>query len=1249
MVVGRAGETGHPCPAGLTCFRISPRSAVRKNDSRDRAFFSLVSRMPALDSGSGMDSGQRSGWQFWIDRGGTFTDVIGCTPDGRLRTLKLLSENPQRYPDAAIEGIRQLMDLRPGDPIPAERIDVVKMGTTVATNALLERKGERTALVTNRGLGDVLRIGTQQRPRLFDLRIVLPGQLYERVIEVPGRIAADGTELEPLDLEQARRAFELAFRDGIRALAIVCVHAYQDPAHEQILATLAREIGFTQVSASHEVSRLIKMVNRGSTTVVDAYLSPVLRRYVEQVRAALPGVRLLFMQSNGGLAEAGRFHGRDAILSGPAGGAIGAVRAGGEAGLERIIGFDMGGTSTDVMHFAGELERRSETEIAGVRLCVPMMHIHTVAAGGGSICKFDGTRLLVGPESAGAVPGPACYRRGGPLTITDCNLLLGRLVPEHFPRVFGPSGDLPLDRSAAQEALAKLAHAIPGRSAEELTSGFLRIAVENMANAIKTISVARGRDVTQYALVTFGGAGAQHACQVADALGIQEVYIHPLASLLSAYGIGLADVTALREQTIEVPYDPAGWAKALATLQSLEQEAQAELEAQGVETTRTLRRVHLRYAGTNTVLPIDPDGTGEPATAYVDAHRAEFGFVMSGSPLVVDSVSVEAVAHQAERGWSQPGSPGASSPAGDRVNAYFEGRWQQVPLLPSRSLGPGAPPLQGPALLVEADTTIVIEPGWQAQMTPKGHLRLNRWAPLPQAVEHGTGVDPIRLEVFNNRFRAIAEQMGAVLQKTAYSVNIRERLDFSCAIFDPAGKLVANAPHVPVHLGSMGESVRAVIRRTRDSLQPGDVYALNDPYAGGTHLPDITLVSPVWAAGAGSQPLFWVASRGHHADVGGLTPGSMPAASRQIGEEGALLSTLLLVRDGEFHRQNFLAALTAGPFPARNPRQNLGDAQAQIAANETGARELVRLAAEFGPEVVAAYMNYVRENAGEQVRRAIAGLRPGHFTQPMDCGAEIRVAIDVDQRARTATVDFSGTSAQLANNFNAPSSIVYAAVLYVFRCLVAHDIPLNDGCLDGVRIIIPPGSMLAPEFPAAVVAGNVETSQAIANALFAALGVLANSQGTMNNFTFGNAVYQYYETLCGGAGAGDGFAGASAVHTHMTNSRLTDIEVLERRFPVTVEEFSVRSGSGGHGRWAGGDGAVRALRFSESMTVSLLGNNRSIAPSGLQGGGPGQPGMVTLERQDKTPEQLASSAEVTVGPGDRVVVRTPGGGGFGGG
>jgi len=1196
-----------------------------------------------------MDSGQSSGWQFWIDRGGTFTDVIGCAPDGRLRTLKLLSENPQRYPDAAIEGIRQLLELRPGEPIPADQIAVVKMGTTVATNALLERKGERTALVTNRGLGDVLRIGTQQRPRLFDLRIVLPGQLYERVIEVPGRIAADGTEIEPLDPEPARRAFELAFREGIRALAIVCAHAYRDPAHERTLATLAREIGFTQVSASHEASRLIKMVNRGSTTVVDAYLSPVLRRYVEQVRSALPGVRLLFMQSNGGLAEAGRFRGRDAILSGPAGGVIGAVRAGGEAALERIIGFDMGGTSTDVMHFAGELERRSETEIAGVRLSVPMMHIHTVAAGGGSICKFDGTRLLVGPDSAGAVPGPACYRRGGPLTITDCNLLLGRLVSEHFPRVFGPQGDLPLDRSAAQEALARLAREIPDRSAEELTSGFLKIAVENMANAIKTISVARGRDVTQYALVTFGGAGAQHACQVADALGMREVYIHPLASLLSAYGIGLADVRAVREQTVERPYDSAGWAEALAALQGLEREARAELEAQGVETTRAIRRVHLRYAGTNTVLPVDPDGIADPAAAYSEAHRREFGFVMSGSPLVVDSVSAEAVSRQGRFPPSQPDQDGvqASPATGDRVHVYFEDRWLDVPLVPSRSLRPDAPPRQGPALLVEADTTIVIEPGWQAQRTPDGQLKLNRRAPLSQAVDHGTGADPIRLEVFNNRFRAIAEQMGAVLQKTAYSVNIRERLDFSCAIFDPAGKLVANAPHVPVHLGSMGEAVRAVIRRTRDSLRPGDVYALNDPYAGGTHLPDITLVSPVWAAGAASEPLFWVASRGHHADVGGSTPGSMPAGSRRIAEEGALLSTLLLVRNGEFHQHDFLAALTAGPYPARNPQQNLGDAQAQIAANETGARELVGLASEFGPEVVAAYMNHIRENAGEQVRRAIAGLRPGHFIQPMDCGAEIRVAIDVDQQARTATVDFTGTSAQLGNNFNAPSSIVYAAVLYVFRCLVARDIPLNDGCLDGVRIIIPAGSMLAPEFPAAVVAGNVETSQAIANALFAALGVLANSQGTMNNFTFGNATHQYYETLCGGAGAGEGFAGASAVHTHMTNSRLTDVEVLERRFPVTVEEFSVRSGSGGRGRWAGGDGVVRALRFHENMTVSMLGNNRSIAPFGLQGGTPGQPGMVILERQHQPPERLASSAEVAVGPGDRVIIRTPGGGAFG--
>ncbi|HEY2423483.1 MAG TPA: hydantoinase B/oxoprolinase family protein, partial [Chthoniobacterales bacterium] len=1128
-------------------------------------------------------------WQFWIDRGGTFTDIVARAPDGRILSSKLLSDNPEHYPDATVEGIRRMLDLKPDDPIPAEKIASVKLGTTVATNALLERKGERTVLVITRGLADVLKIGTQQRPRLFDLKIVLPEPLYERVVEVDGRFSAEGDEIEPLNLTVVRDALKEVRAQGIRAAAIVCLHGYRYPQHEQAISELARELGFSQVSTSHETSQLINLVNRGDTTVVDAYLSPVLRRYVDGLHEALPGIPLFFMQSNGGLVDASRFQGKNAILSGPAGGIVGAAKVAVRAGISRVIGFDMGGTSTDVTHFAGELERRFETEVAGVRICVPMMHIHTVAAGGGSICWFDGARLRVGPESAGANPGPAAYRRDGPLTVTDCNVTLGRLPPDFFPKIFGTSGDLPLDKERVAEAFRELGaeiHARSGKSLtpDELAGGFLRIAVENMANAIKRISVARGYDVTKYTLVTFGGAGGQHACAVADALRMERVLIHPLAGVLSAYGIGQAELRALRESSLELPLNPEGVTEAELALTSLEEGARQELRLQHSETESVIQKFHVRYRGTNTALPVAAGSVANITEAFQAAHRARFGFTMDPGErgLVIAAVSVEAIGRTSASSVESDELPLVRADQGTTVGneqtrmsgssslplpmasteVVFDEKRQSTQVFDRERLAPGSK-IAGPALVIERTTITVIEPGWRGEITEERDLILTRIVPRPVHAAIGTEVDPVLLEVFNNLFMSIAEQMGVVLQNSAYSVNIKERLDFSCALFDAEGRLVANAPHIPVHLGSMGGAVRSIIRSRSDRVRVGDVFALNDPFAGGTHLPDITVVTPVFIWG--ERPAFWVASRGHHADVGGITPGSMPPNSKIIDEEGIRITDFLLVGQGRFRETKLIELLSSGPYPARNILQNIGDLHAQIAANEKGGHELKALVEQFGLEGVRAYMDHVRSNAAEQVRQVIDRLKPGRFVQHMDSGAEIHVRIDVDTEARRAVVDFSGTSAQRTDNFNAPTAIVNAAVLYVFRTLIKEEIPLNDGCLDALEIVVPKGSMLAPEPPAAVVAGNVETSQALANALYGALGVIAAGQGTMNNLTFGNDRYQYYETIGGGAGAGPDFVGASAVHTHMTNTRLTDPEVLELRYPVVLEAFQIRQKSGGAG------------------------------------------------------------------------------------
>jgi 5-oxoprolinase (ATP-hydrolysing) len=1192
-------------------------------------------------------------WQFWIDRGGTFTDVVGRAPEGTLHTLKLLSENPEQYRDAAVEGIRRLLGLAAGEPITPERVACVKMGTTVATNALLERKGDRTLLVTTRGFRDALRIAYQARPKLFERHIQLPELLYERVIEAEERIGAHGEVLQPLDEAHLRERLWAAFDAGIRAVAVVFMHGYRYTAHEAAAARIARELGFTQVSVSHEVSPLMKLVSRGDTTVVDAYLSPILRRYVDQVAAQMPGVRLFFMQSSGGLTEAHRFQGKDAILSGPAGGIVGMVRTAVAGGHGKVIGFDMGGTSTDVSHFAGQFERAFETQVAGVRMRAPMMSIHTVAAGGGSLLSFDGARLRVGPQSAGANPGPASYRRGGPLATTDANVLLGKIQPAHFPAVFGPAANEPLDRDvvvAKFQALAETVAQASGRptTPESLAEGFLQIAVQNMANAIKRISVARGYDVTQYTLQCFGGAGGQHACLVADALGMGRVFVHPLAGVLSAYGMGLADQIAMREASIECPLDEAGLTEAAARLEALATAAADELRGQGVPAAdiTVQRQVHVRYQGTDTALAVPMAGIGDITQAFEAGYRQRFAFLMPGRALVIEAVSVEAVGAGERHADAPHGSePAAHTPAPQARVPMHSGLWHEAGLYVREQLVAGAL-IDGPAVIAEKNATTVVEPGWQARLTAAGPIELQRVRPRDSQHAIGTDADPVMLEVFNNLFMNIAEQMGLRLQNTAYSVNIKERLDFSCALFDADGQLIANAPHMPVHLGSMSESIKTVIERN-PAMQPGDVYVLNDPYHGGTHLPDVTVVTPVYLRAGDTKPSFYVASRGHHADIGGSTPGSMPPFSKSIDEEGVLFDNFLLVRDGRLREAELNAQLASGPWPARNPAQTIADLRAQIAANEKGVQELQAMVAQFGRATVAAYMRHVQDNAEESVRRVITALKDGQFTLPLDNGARIAVQVKVDAPNRAATIDFTGTSAQLPNNFNAPKAVTMAAVLYVFRTLVDDDIPLNAGCLKPLKVIVPPGCMLNPNPPAAVVAGNVETSMCVTNALYGALGVMAASQCTMNNFTFGNQRHQYYETISGGSGAGDGFAGTSVVQTHMTNSRLTDPEVLEFRFPVRLESYAIRAGSGGAGRYRGGDGGVRRVRFLEAMTASILSNGRTVPAFGMAGGEPGALGLNRVERSDGRVEALGHIGQVEMAPGDVFVVETPGGGGWG--
>ncbi len=1200
-------------------------------------------------------------FQFWIDRGGTFTDIVARTPSNQTIAHKLLSENPERYPDAAIQGIREILGLSPDELIPSHRISEVKMGTTVATNALLERKGDRTVLVITKGFKDALRIGYQNRPNIFAREIILPEMIYEQVIEVNERYDTDGNELKPVNIELLKPRLQALYDSGIRSCAIVLMHGYRYPKHEKQIAELAQKIGFSQISVSHEVSPLMKLISRGDTTVVDAYLSPILRRYVEQVFSQLnsdgESVSLLFMQSNGGLTDARNFQGKDSILSGPAGGIVGAVQTSLRAGFDQIISFDMGGTSTDVAHYNGEYEREFETEIAGVRMRVPMMAIHTVAAGGGSIVRFDGSRYRVGPESAGANPGPACYRKGGPLTVTDCNVMLGKIQPEFFPKVFGIDGNLALEGEIVRQKFQELATEIQAktgdsRTPEEVATGFIAIAVENMANAIKKISLQRGYDVSNYTLCCFGGAGGQHACLIADTLGIKQVFIHPYAGVLSAYGMGLADIRVMREQAVEAPLTEELVTQLQTILTQLETECKQELTTENLQTL-TSAKVNLKYEGTDSSLTVNFENYHKMKAEFEHKHQTIYGFMREGKTLIVESISLEVIQQMEtpeepliSRTHSQPPLPIAN------VQMYTPQGWQNTPLFQREDLQPGDS-IIGPAMIIEGTGTNIIEPGWKVTLTERNHLVLNKLKTSNSQSEFTLNTlsnpsqpDPVRLEIFKNLFQFIAEQMGITLQNTAASVNIKERLDFSCAVFDKQGQLVANAPHIPVHLGSMSESVNSLIKAKKDDLKVGDVYMQNNPYDGGTHLPDVTVITPVFTPNT-HQILFYVASRGHQADIGGITPGSMPPNSTTVEEEGILIDNFQLVNQGKFCDVELLELLTSGHYPSRNPDINIADLQAQIAANKKGTQELQKMVNQYGLETVQIYMGYVQDNAEESVRRAIDVLKDGEFTYEMDGGSQIKVTIKIDKQTRSATIDFSGTSPQLNTNFNAPKAVCKAAVLYVFRTLVDDQIPLNAGCLKPLNIIIPEGCMLNPRYPAAIVAGNVETSQTIVDALYGALGVMAASQGTMNNFTFGSDRHQYYETICGGSGAGKNFNGTDAVHTHMTNSRLTDPEVLEWRFPVLLEEFSIRSNSGGKGQYQGGNGIIRQVRFLEKMTASILSGHRTIPPFGLAGGEAGLVGKNSVIRSNGTVEILASTATVEMNIGDVFMIETPGGGGYG--
>ena len=1195
-------------------------------------------------------------WQFWIDRGGTFTDVIARCPNGELRCEKLLSDDSSHYADAAAEGIRRQLARWSAAGLPVLPIDAIKMGTTVATNALLQRRGARSALLVTQGFADSLLIAYQNRPDIFALDIRKPEPLYHMVREIDERVTAAGEVLQKPSPRQIRRVLQECLDAGIESLAICFMHGYRFPEHEALVASEARRMGFAHVSASHAVEPLQRFVSRAETTLANAYLDPVLEQYLHSldVQLTVSGRprRLQFMQSNGGLTDAGHLSGKDAILSGPAGGVVGMAETGRQAGFDRIIGFDMGGTSTDVAAYAGEFERSNDSEIAGVRLRSPIMKIHTVAAGGGSCLKFADNRFQVGPESAGAEPGPACYRRGGPLTLTDANVLLGRIPVAQFPAVFGPNADQPPDADVVEASFATLATEISrsvGRpvTAAEAAEGFVTVANETMANAIRKISIERGEDARDFVLNCFGGAAGQHACAVAAVLSMRKILIHPMAGLLSAYGMGLARVAAARQCSVDLPLNAQTVASLASAFAPLDRECTQQLEDQGVPPAQQqlTRQLGLRIAGSDTILLVNAQSLDAMGSAFRATHLERFGVDIEAGEIQVASLHVAATSEEPQIAAPRI-APGPLPPPHAMQTCRVDGAWRELPVFARSELCAGNV-INGPAIIFDAGSTTFIDVHWRATVDASACVLLENVEQQTERIDARplARADAVLLEVFNKLFMNIAEQMGVVLQNTARSVNIRERLDFSCALFDDAGRLIANAPHMPVHLGSMGDSVRSVISARSGQLQPGDAVMLNAPYQGGTHLPDITVVTPYFADG--DAPLFYLASRAHHADIGGMTPGSMPADSRHIDEEGVLIDNVQLAAAGRLLRDETLHLLRAGKYPARNPAQNLADLRAQLAANQQGISQLGRAIQRWGLATLTAYMEFVRANAAESVRRLIDTLHDGDFDYELDNGDHIRVSISVDSQMRRACVDFSGTSAESGGNFNAPCAVTRAAVLYVFRSLIRESIPMNEGCLEPLEIRIPDRCLLNPGYPAAVVAGNVETSQCITDALLGALGALAASQGTMNNLSFGNDQYQYYETIAGGAGAGPGWHGADAVQTHMTNSRLTDPEVLESQFPVRVEAFAIRRGSGGAGRWHAGDGAVRQLRFTAAMQVSLLSGHRRIAPFGLAGGEPGAVGSNRLQRRDGSIETLGGVAATSVEPGDLLTIETPGGGGYG--
>ena len=1204
-----------------------------------------------------MENSGKGKWEFWIDRGGTFTDVVARRPNGEVLVHKLLSDNPEQYRDSSIQGIKDILGVTNDDTLPIDEISAIKMGTTVATNALLEREGAPTLLVTTRGFKDALRIGYQNRPDLFALHIELPAMLYSDVLEVDERIDAHGGVLLPLDESSAKTDLQSYYDSGIRSVAIVLMHGYRYHDHENRLAALAQEIGFTQVSISHEASPLMKLVSRGDTTVVDAYLSPILTKYVNQVASELDGLadqggRLMFMQSSGGLTDSRFFQGKDAILSGPAGGVVGMARVSEAAGFKKVIGFDMGGTSTDVSQYDGEFEKAFETHVAGVRLRAPMMLIHTVAAGGGSVLHFDGTRYRVGPDSAGAYPGPASYRNGGPLTVTDCNVMLCKLQPELFPKLFGPESNEALDQETVAAKFLDLANEIHEKTGtrktpEQVAAGFLSVTVQNMANAVKKISVQRGYDITEYTLCCFGGAGGQHACLVADSLAMKSILIHPYAGVLSAYGMGLADTVVGRQQAVETILGAESHANLAPIFARLQQEGIREIERQGESSDKLVFKhlLHVRYQGSDTTLVAKQSTLTEVISQFEHLHKMRFGFASPEKDIIVESVEVEVIA--AAEPSIIVNRPHSEVPPGNPklvLSCFSDDQWQSTPFYRREELSIGSF-VEGPAVILDPTSTIMIEPGWRGNLTADNNILLERYLERKEVKAVGTEVDPVMLEIFNNLFMSVAEQMGLVLENTAESVNIKERLDFSCAIFDPAGALIANAPHIPSHLGSMGESITTVVEERRGNIKPGDAYILNAPYNGGTHLPDVTIIKPIFSDDG--ELLFYAASRGHHTDIGGTTPGSAPADSTSIEEEGVVIDNFKLVENDQFREKEILEILTSGRWPARNPAMNVADFKAQLAACEKGARELGKMVDHYGVATVHAYMQHIQNNAEECVRRVLANLNDGEFTYKMDCGSQISVSIKVNQESREAVVDFTGTSPQHPGNFNAPTAVVKAAVLYTFRCLARDNIPLNEGCLKPIEIIIPKKSMINPEYPGAVISGNTETAQALVDTLFGALKIAAASQGTMNNFIWGNDEHQYYETICGGSGATSEHDGTDAVHTHMTNSRLTDPEVLEWRFPVILESFSIRKGSGGEGRMRGGNGVVRRVRFLQDMKANVLSGHRKVPPYGLAGGGSGKVGVNNVEHADGSVTHLSGTDQIDLQAGDTFVIETPGGGAYG--